>query len=80
MKHVKIIRFTDAFASGCRQKLILAAKSLSERTGYSVEWTPDGFEVSGYWQNKFQTEYAFAARIARDLALEAGVPFESLIE
>jgi len=80
MKTIKILGFHDKFAVNRREKLDAAARALSDRTGFSIVPTDDGFRVAGQWRGKFLSEDQFAERIVRDLQLRAGLLFDATIE
>jgi hypothetical protein len=80
MKTIKILRYHDPLNPNRRNQLDEAARAMSTRTGFEIIPVPDGFTVSGVWQNKFLTERDFADRISRDLQLASGVIFDSIVE
>ena len=77
---IKVLRVRSSLAGNPRRSLEVAAKQISERTGFSLLPVPDGFTVSGEWRCQFPSEEAFAHRMARDLALTAEVVFDSVVE
>lgn len=80
MKTIRILKVRDPFISNPRGQVNAAAQKMSERTGFSIEPTESGFNLSGEWRGKFESEDAFAYRIVRDLELASGVMFESVVE
>jgi hypothetical protein len=80
MKTIRILKIQDQFLPYPRSKLNTAAQRMSEQTGFTITLTESGFSVSGEWRGKFETEDAFASRIARDLQLLSGVLFDSVVE
>jgi len=80
MKTIRILKIKDQFLRYPRSKLKAAAEKMSEQTGFTITPTETGFSVSGEWRGQFESEEAFALRIARDLQFESGVVFDSVVE
>ena len=80
MKTIRILKIQDQFLPYPRSKLNTAAQKMSEQTGFTITPTENGFDLSGEWRGKFESEDAFASRIARNLQLASGVMFSAVIE
>lgn len=79
MKAIRILKIKNQFTVNPRGQLEVAARKISERTGFNITPTETGFTLSGEWRGKYASEDAFAHRIARDLEIASGVTFDAVV-